>query len=203
MKVTDINIDLLLYTQPVKTQNYDHDEEGGFFKKLRNKKEEPEVPFFNTRVDEFGRDALYEDIKANCDAYIVRGASFDNIVVLSQNYMILPEKEIFPLYTVKKFAITNELPSNRPYEQYALDRFNDPYDPNYVSEFENEEGFELARFNIRLTITDKYDILYEYVFPMEVADRRDFREKLYERVAPYGAYDYSEEDVMVGEFQVL
>lgn len=84
-----------------------------------------------------------------------------------------------------------------------MDRFNDPYDPNYVSEFENEEGFELARFNIRLTITDKYNLMYEYVFPMEVADRRDFREKLYERVAPYGAYDYSEEDVMVGEFQVL
>ena len=35
MKVTDVNIDQVLYTEPVRTRPYDSDEEtGGFFKKL-------------------------------------------------------------------------------------------------------------------------------------------------------------------------
>ena len=201
MKVTDINIDQLLYIEPVKDRSYDHDEEeNGFFKKLFSKKEKPEVPFFTSRVEEFGKDTLYEDLKEGYDAYQVTGAPFDTMVVLSRSYLILPGKEIFPLYDVERFAIKNEHYGNRPYEQYAIDRFDEPYDPNYVSEYENEEGFELSRFNILLQITDENNLLYEYVFPMEVADRRDFREKLNERLEPIGAMDFSEEDVMEGRF---
>ena len=37
-------------------------------------------------------------------------------------------------------------------------------------------------------------------FPMEVADRRDFREQLNDRLAPIGALDLSDEDVMEGRF---
>ena len=200
MKVTDINIDQLLYTQPVRNQPYDNDDEkGGFFKKIFAKKE-PEIPFFNTRVEEFGRDELYNDIKEGYDAYIVKGAPFETMVVLSHSYLIIPEKEIFPLYDVAKFAIKNEHDGNRPYEQYAIDRFDEPYDPGFVSEYENEEGFELARFNILLQLTDENNLLYEYVFPMEVADRKDFREKLNERLAPVGVFDDSDEDVMEGRF---
>ena len=165
MKITDLNIDQLLYTKPVKTQSYEDDEEGGgFFKKLFSKKAEPEIPFFNQRVEEFGRDELYDDIKEGYDAYIVKGAPFETMVVLSRSYLILPEKEIFPLYDVTRFAIKTEHYGNRPYEQYAL------------------------------------DILYEYVFPMEVADRKDFREKLNERLAPVGVFDASDEEVMEGSF---
>ena len=43
-------------------------------------------------------------------------------------------------------------------------------------------------------------MLYEYVFPMEVADRSDFRAKLKERLEPIGAVDFSEEDVLEGRF---
>ena len=201
MKVTDINIDQLLYTEPVKTQNYDHDEEeGGFFKRIFKKKDEPEVPFFNLRVEEFGRDALYEDIKAGYDAYIVKGAPFETMVVLSKSYLILPGKEIFPLVDVAKFGMYNEFEGNRPYEQYAIDRFDEPYDPDFVSEFDNEEGFELARFNIRFVIVDDHRLKYEYVFPMEVADRKDFRENFIERFALVGVEDHSAEDVMEGRF---
>jgi hypothetical protein len=201
MKVTDINIDQLLYTEPVKKLSYDNDEEErGFFKKMFSKNKEPEIPFFNSRVEEFGKDNLYDDIKEGYDAYIVNGAPFETMVVLSRCYLILPGKEIFPLYDVKRFAIKNEHYGNRPYEQYAIDRFDVPYDPSFVSEYDNEEGFELDRFNILLQITDDNNLLYEYVFPMEVADRRDFRAKLNERLEPAGAMDFSEEDVMEGRF---
>ena len=202
MKVNDINIDQLLYTQPVSNKSrYSDEEEGGFFKKLFNKKEEQdEVPFFNTRIEEFGRDTLYEDLKDGYDAYIVKGAPFETMVVLSSCYLILPGKEIFPLYDIARFAIKNEPYGRRPYEQYAIDRFDEPYDPNFVSEYENEEGFELDRFNILLWIRDENNLLYEYVFPMEVADRRDFHAKLNERMAEFGVVDLSEEDVMDGKF---
>lgn len=51
-----------------------------------------------------------------------------------------------------------------------------------------------------LTITDENKLDYEYIFPMEVADRKDFREQLNERLAPIGALDFSDEDVMEGTF---
>jgi len=201
MKVNDINIDRLLYTEPVRDKPYDNGEEdGGFFRKLFSKKNEPEVPFFNTRVEEFGRDALYEDIKEGCDAYIVNGAPFETMTVLSQSYLILPGKEIFPLFEIAKYGIYNEPESKRNYEQYAIDRFDEPYDPDFVSEYDNEEGFELDRFNIWLILIDRNNIRYEYVFPMEVPDRKDFRAQLNERLSPINAEDHSAEDVMEGRF---
>ena len=203
MKVTDINIDQVLYTEPVRSHNYDSDEENvGFFKKLFKKKDEPEVPFFNTRVEEFGRDELYEDIKDGYNAYMVKGAPFETMVLLSHNYLILPGKEIFPLCDVAKFAILNENEEDRPYEQYAIDRFNEPYDPNFVSEYEGEEEYELNRFNVKLKITDENNLVFGYVFPMEVADRQDFRDKLNERLAPYGVIDESSELAVEGHFSV-
>jgi hypothetical protein len=199
MKITDISIDQLLYTKPVNSRPYDSAEEPGFFKKMFAKKE-PEKPFFNIRVEEFGRDELYEDIKEGYDAYIVKGAPFETMVVLSRSYLILPEKEIFPLYDVTKFAIKAEAYDDRPYEQYAIDRINEPYDPSFISEYEGEEEFELTRFNILLQITDENNQRYEYVIQMETADRKDFREKLNERLAKVGVIDDSDEDVIEGRF---
>ena len=201
MKVADVNIDQVLYTEPVRSRPYDSDEEtGGFFKKLFKKKDEPEVPFFNRRVEEFGRDELYEDIKDGYVAYMVKGAPFETMVLLSHNYLILPGKEIFPLCDVARFGIMNENAADRPYEQYAIDRINEPYDPNFVSEYEGEEGFELARFNVRLKITDENNLIFGYVFPMEIPDRQDFRDKLNERLAPFGVIDESNEYAIQGRF---
>ena len=200
MKVTDINIDQLLYMQPVKNPDRIDEENGGFFKKLFSKKEEPEIPFFNQRVEEFGRDELYDDIKDGYDAYIVKGAPFDTMIVISRSYLIIPGKEIFPLYDITGFAIISEPYGNRPYEQYATDRAGEPYDPNYISEFEGEESFELDRFNVLLRITDENNLIYEYVFPMEVDDRKDFRAKLNERMAEIGVDDGSDEDFIEGRF---
>ncbi|MCR4671247.1 MAG: hypothetical protein K5643_08655 [Saccharofermentans sp.] len=200
MKVTDINIDQILFTPTVREDPYDHGEETGFFKKLFSKKEKDETPYFNTRVEQFGRDALYDDIKEKCDAYLVKNAPAENMVVLSKSFLILPGKEILPFYDMISFSIQNEPATERPYEQYAIDRFNEPYDPSFVSEYDNEEGFELARFNILLQIVDENRLRYDYVFPMEVSDRKDFREKLNERLTPIGVIDLSYDDVMEGQF---
>lgn len=202
MKVTDINLDQLLYTEPVKSQPYDSpEEEGGFFKKVFAKKKEPEVPFFNTRVEEFGRDEIYNDLMEGYDAYYIQGAPFETMVVLTSCYLILPGREIFPLYDVERFALKNEYAGNRKYEQYAIDRKGIPYDPAYVSEFEGEESFELDRFNVLLQITDENHLLYEYVIKMEVPDRKDFRARLIERLeVGGGAIDLSEEDAIEGLF---
>ena len=64
MKVTDVNIDQLLYTQPVRTTDYDEAEESeGLFKKLFKKNEKPKASYYETRIEEFGKDDLYDDIK--------------------------------------------------------------------------------------------------------------------------------------------
>ena len=201
MKLTDVNFDELL-TLPMTGPLYDYTEEedAGFFKKLFSKKKEPEIPFFQQRIMQFGRDELYNEFKEGYDAYVIKGAPAESLVVLTHSYLIIPEKEIFPLYDVTQFAIKAEHYGDRPYEQYAIDRFGEPYDPEYISEYENEEGFELARFNILLQIIDENKILYEYVFPMEVADRKDFRAQLNERLAPVGVLDCSDEEVIEGRF---
>lgn len=64
MKITDVNIDQLLYTQPVRTTDYDEAEEfEGLFKKLFQKKDKHKSSYFETRIEEFGLDVLYDDIK--------------------------------------------------------------------------------------------------------------------------------------------
>ena len=57
-----------------------------------------------------------------------------------------------------------------------------------------------SRFNILLQITDENNQRYEYVIQMETADRKDFREKLNERLAKVGVIDDSDEDVIEGRF---
>ena len=201
MKINDVNIDQLLYTPEVRQTPYDHgEEEGGILKKIFSKKEKPHVPYFTARIEALGKDDIAEDLRDGYDAYWIKGAPRETMVVLSHSYLILPGREVFPFYDMLRFAIKNEHYGNRPYEQYAIDRFNEPYDPDYVSEYANEEGFELSRFNILLEIIDENNLQYEYVFPMEVADRRDFRAKFNERLSLIGGQDFSEEDVLDGRF---
>jgi len=200
MKITDINIGMLLYTSPAGSKVYDDaGENEGFFNKLFSKKNEPEIPFFIQRIEEIGRDTLYDDISEGYDAYLVPGAPEETTVVLSKNFLIIPGKEIFPLADVNRFAIYNI--TDPGIEQYATDRINEPYDPSYISPYKGEEGYELARFNVRLVIIDDDNQRYSYTFPLEIADRRDFRAQFNARFDRIGGIeDFSLEDVMDGVF---
>ena len=195
MRIDYYDIDKILHTPQI-TSSYDEEEEGGFFKKLFSKKTKENDSIYDNLIEEYGRENLRADMEEQTDAFLIRFAPIDTVVILTNNFFILPEQAIVPLERVRKFCIGNVI--NAPFTQYAIDRINEPYDPDYVSEYEGEEGFELERFNIRLLLIDELDVRYEYVFPLELADREAFRDLLNERCVD--VEDLSDEFAMRGEF---
>lgn len=196
MKIDKVDIDLILQSDKRGIYGRERDEEKGFFKKLFGKKDDAdESSYYQQRIVEIGRDELVEELSGEIDAYLIEKADPMTMVILTESYFILPGREIFPLMDIDQFAIGSVwLP---PYQQYALDREGEPYDPDYKSEFEEEEGYELDRFNIDFVIRDSEIATYAYTFPMEVADRSDFRDKLNEKC---DAEDLSEDPVFEGKF---
>lgn len=197
MRLETIDIPLIL-PQPMsgRSSYYDEDEEPGFFSKLFKKKDVPEKSFFESRIEEFGYDDLYNELSDNPAIYQVRNTSYDKSVILTKNYFILPGQEIFPLERISKYVICNL--GEMPWEQYAEDRGIDtPYDPTYISEYEGEEEYELERFKISLVIIDKYGVQFRYDFYMEASDRRDFYEQFSSRC---DGMDFTREDVLDGKF---
>ena len=147
------------------------------------------------RINEIGRDELEQELSGEIDAYRIEKSDPMTTIILTENYLILPNQDIFPLENVKKFALgAVYLPE---YMQYAQDREGVPYDPEYKSEYEGEESYELDRFNIDLVLADEENAIYTYTFPMEVSDRKDFRDRLSDRCI---ANDLSEDLVFEGKF---
>ena len=70
-------------------------------------------------------------------------------------------------------------------------------DPDYKSEYEDEEGFELDRFNVEFIIHEEENGVIIHSFPMEIEDRKDFRQRLLDRCI---ADDLSDEGVFEGKF---
>ena len=149
MKTRDIDIDGIL-SVPGFTSSYKDDESAGFFKRLFTKKKNEES-FYMSRIKQIGTDVLYEELKGDIDAYWVKDAPRDTVVVLTVNYLVLPGQDIIALDNIKKYGLYN-IPQ-APFAQYALDRMDIPYDPYYVSEYEGEESYELDRFKICLVIS--------------------------------------------------
>ena len=108
MRLETIDIPLIL-PQPMsgRSSYYDEDEEPGFFSKLFKKKDVPEKSFFESRIEEFGYDDLYNELSDNPAIYQVRNTSYDKSVILTKNYFILPGQEIFPLERISKYVICN------------------------------------------------------------------------------------------------
>ena len=196
MKIDKVDIDTILQSEKRGIYGRERDEEKGFFKKLFGKKDEADASsYFQDRIVEIGRDELVEELSGEIDAYWIDKSDPKTTVILTESYFILPGKEIFPLVDIVQFAIGSTwLP---PYAQYALDRLGVPYDPDYKSEYEEEEGFELDRFNIDFVISDEDNAYYTYTFPMDIEDRSDFRQKLIEKSE---AEDLSEDEVFEGKF---
>lgn len=197
MKVNDIIIDQILHVPgPAKHYDSGEDEDEGLFKKLFSKKEkEPKDTFYTSRIKEFGRDVLYDELLRGYDAYKIDKAPLDTMIILTENYLIIPEHEVFPLETLRKFALFT---SWNVCTEYAQAREGCPYDPDYVSEYENEEAFELGRFEIRLILTDNFKQRYQHFIFMEVPDRKDFHQGIIDRCPR--ADDYTSEDVLEGGY---
>lgn len=98
--------------------------------------------------------------------------SIEQSIILTENYLILCGQDIFPYYMIKEFGLYNC--EEFPFAQYALDRISCPYDPDYASEYEDEETYELDRFKVRLILKDMDHAIYDYSCLLEVADRSAF-----------------------------
>ena len=165
MRIENVDIDVILGTENKGIYGAHEKEKKGFFKKLFDK-EDAQEEYFKDRVQEIGRGELEKELSGEIDAYLVEKADPKNTVILTENYFILPGKELFPLYMIKEFALGSEwMP---PYQQYAADRFGIPYDPDYKSEYEDEEGFELDRFNVEFIIHEEENGVIIHSFPMEI-----------------------------------
>ena len=191
MKLDYIDSEQILFL-PSAPRDYDGEKES-FISKLFKKK--PQDTFYESRIKEIGKDTLYTELD-NADAFLVKNATWENTIILTPNYLIIPKQEIFKLSRIQKFAMANVV--DAPFQQYAEDRFDKEYDPNYISEYEGEESFELDRFNINLLIVDDTGLGYKYTFPIEVKDRQEFHDLLIERSE---ADDFTPDDVLEGEFE--
>lgn len=194
MKITELDIEKILVDSNKGIYGSRREEDEGFFHKLFGKKKDEE-PYYEKMIREYGRDELKEELSSDFDCFRLEKTDWDKAVILTSNYLIIPGTDILPLYKIKAFAIYNL--HRTPFEQYALDRINEPYDPDYKSEYEGEENFELDRFNIRLVVVENDEERFEYIFPMEISDRKAFRDKLDERCI---ARDYSADDALEGWF---
>ena len=195
MKIDKVDIEKILLMDKRGIYGQEKDEGKGFFKKLFHGKNKDAGTYYEERINEIGRDELEQELSGEIDAYRIEKSDPMTTIILTENYLILPNQDIFPLENVKKFALgAVYLPE---YMQYAQDREGVPYDPEYKSEYEGEESYELDRFNIDLVLADEENAIYTYTFPMEVPDRKDFRDRLSDRCI---ANDLSEDLVFEGKF---
>ncbi len=180
------------------TSSYDEEEEKGIFSKIF-KKPQSTLTVYEEQINKIGRDVLVDEL---LDEDYVLAYSIDSnqtklYVVLTENYLILPGLDIITLENVRTYGLFNVLFPE--FVQYAEDRKGIPYDPNYVSEFEGEETFELDRFSIMFGYVDNYGIRYKYTIYMDIDDRKDFYEYLFARLE--GKVDFTRQLVLDGEFE--
>lgn len=199
MKITDIDVDKILFISPFEITTTSSSE-GGFLKKLFGKKlgktMSPEE-FYKDEVQKRGVDLLREELTSeDVVAWQQQSPYQEYPIVLTSSYLFIPGQDIICLDDILKFGMAN-LPGE--HWQYARDRMNEPYDPTYVSEFEGEETYEIDRFKVLFSTTDKFGQSFKYEFLMEVADRPEFVSLMKKRS---GAVDFSDDDVLNGRFSI-
>ena len=175
------------------------DENKGLFGKLFRKKKVDKVALFINDIEVIGIDILEKEI-LNDDyilAYTIDKDRTDLYVVLTENYLIIPNQVVVSLSDVKKYGLFNVL--NPDFAQYAEDRLNIPYDPTFRSEYEGEDTYELDRFSMAFAYVDKFGLSYEYTFYMDVADRKEFYEYLSARLEDKA--DWTSRFVISGRFE--
>lgn len=175
------------------------DEDRGFLDKIFHKNKKSAIPTYETAIEEAGRDVLEKEILD--DDYILLYTldkdRTDLYVVLTENYLILPNQDVIPFEEVTRYGLFNEL--EVPFAQYAEDRMGIPFDPTFISEYEGEETYELDRFSMLFSYVDQHGLVYKYTIYMDVADRQEFYDYLSARLE--GKDDYTSKLVINGEFE--
>lgn len=181
---------------------YDGMDEGGLFSKLFKKfksEEEDDNSYYEKVVAGIGRSTLIDEMNDsdNLAAFTVDKGNNDIYVIFTQNYIILPGQDVIEYTNISRFGFFNVREPD--FAQYAIDREDEPYDPNYVSEYDGEETFELDRFLIVLAIVDKVGLKYEYPIHVEIKDREEVRKIIQDRTMD-DVKDFSDELVFDGDF---
>ena len=96
MRIEDIDISLIL-PQPgmSNSSNDEEEEEKGFFAQLFKKKETPDKPFYEARIEELGYDEIYSELSDDPVIYHVRNTAYDKAVILTKNYLVLRIRNIY------------------------------------------------------------------------------------------------------------
>lgn len=190
---------LILGTSANLGAHQEEEEARGFLGKLFGKDKKDSLSVFEADIKRIGRDELIKEILDDdyILAYTVDKDRTDLYVVLTENYLILPDQDIICLADVFKYGLFNVL--DPEFAQYAEDRINIPYDPTFVSEYEGEEGYELERFSLLFAYVDQYGNIFKYTIYMDVADRQDFYDYLSARLD--GKVDLTSELVSEGKFE--
>ena len=197
MKITDIDADKILFVSPVESAAEEEHSEG-FLKKLFGKKKISPNDFYREEVKSRGVDLLREElIDEVVAAYQMQSPYQEYPVVITSGYLFFPGEDIVKLDDIAKVGLFNYFGSSGDHWQYATDRINEPYDPSYTSEYEGEAAYEIDRFKVTLVIVDKIGQRFEYHFLMDKDDRSEFISLILDRT---GAVDYSDSDVLKGEF---
>lgn len=199
MKVTDIDVDKILFISPFEVSSTPEESEGGFFKKLFGKKETVDpAAFYASEVKSRGVDMLREELlSSETVAWRQESPYQEYPIVVTPNYLFIPGEDIVRFDDIIKFGLFNYQGDCCLHWQYAMDRINEPYDPSYTGEYEGEETYEVDRFKVTLVMVDNVGQKFEYHFLMEKEDRQEFVSLLASRT---GAPDYSDDDVLKGEF---
>lgn len=197
MRFDSIDPQLVLGT--VNRSKYQQEEEPGFLDKFFHKNRKNEASPFDEAIEKIGRDVLRQEIQD--DEYILAYTLDENrtdlYVVMTENYLIIPDKDIISFEDVVRYGLFNELEPD--FSQYAEDRLNIPYDPTFKSEYEGEDTYELDRFSILFSYVDQFGICYRYTIYMDVADRKEFYEYLSARLED--KVDWTDPLVLEGRFE--
>ena len=197
MKITDIDIDKILFVSPFETTR-EEEPSGGFLKKLFGKKETSPSEFYKEEVKSRGVDLLREELTSEMvAAYQMQSPYQEYPVVITSEYLFFPGQDIVKLGDIRKVGLFNYMEHSGEHWQYAIDRMNEPYDPSHTSEYEGEETYEIDRFKVTFVIVDKAGQRFEYHFLMDKEDRPEFLSLILDHT---GAVDYSDDDVLKGEF---
>lgn len=198
MRLDNIDASVILGSKAKRAYQYEKEEEQGFWGKLFGKKKNY-LPPFESELNRIGEDVIIAELSDSNNAvgYSVDKNQTDIFVILTENYLILPEQDIIELDKIVKYGLFNSL--NPDFAQYAEDRMGIPYDPNYVSEYEGEETYELDRFNVLFAFVDKYNLIFKYTLRIEVSDRREFYDELTKRLED--KVDWTSRYVLEGTFE--
>lgn len=197
MKITDIDVESILYFDPTEKEEFEADAKynksffGRFFGQGRTGFEEGE-PYWH-KIDRYGRDTLERELYGDVVGYSYDDYPVETGVVLTEHFMIFPASEIIRFDEIEKFGLFNHCDSRL--HKFIMDRLGQPYDPYIINPRYEEDPDEELESGAVLYIVTKEGKLIQDAIDLEVQYRKELVDLIATRS---GAPDLSTEDVLEG-----